>query len=210
MTRSKSQSFTAQAKNFRQDFLIQLDYAYIRQPQDKEPTTILIWVESFTGLAGSLITTEKGPTAQQLDAVVTFISSQGFAHSTLQCDGEPALVKLVEEIGKQTSLPTTDSPAISQKLEGWQRSLFTQCRALLFDFCRRYKLHPSGLMIGSSLGQHMLRHAVWLLNMFQLHSSDNKTSFQRKWGIASSSAVLPFGELVLAQDQSLAIWLSNT
>ena len=55
----------------------------------------------------------------------------------------------------------------------------------------------------------MLRHAVWLLNMFQLHSSDNKTSFQRRWGIASNSAVLPFDKLVLAQDQSLAIWLGR-
>ena len=163
--------------------IIQLDCAYISQPQDKEPSTILLWVESLTGLAGSLITTKKGPTTQQLDAVVTFIRRQSFAHSTLQCDEEPALVKLVEEIGKQTSLPTTQSPAISQKLEGWQRSLFTQFRALLFDFCRRYKLHPSGLMIGSSLGQHTLRHAMWLLNMFQLHSSD-KTSFQRRWGIS--------------------------
>ena len=35
---------------------IQLDYAYIRRPQDKEPTTILTWVESLTGLAGSLMT----------------------------------------------------------------------------------------------------------------------------------------------------------
>ena len=188
---------------------IQLDYAYISQPPDKEPTTIVIWVESLTGLAGSLMTTKKGPTAQELDAVVTFIRSQGFAHSTLQCDEEPALVKLVEEIGKQTSLPTTQSPALTQKLEGWQRSLFTQFRALLFDFCRRYKLHPSGLMIGSSLGQHMLTHAVWLLNRFQLHSSDNKTSFQRRWGTTYSSPVLPFGELVLAQDQSLAIWLGR-
>ena len=42
-----------------------------------EPTLILTWLESFTGLAGSLITTKKGPTAQQLDAVVTFISRQG-------------------------------------------------------------------------------------------------------------------------------------
>ena len=73
---------------------IQLAYAYIRQPQDCEPTLILTWLESFTGLAGSLITTTKGPTAQQLDAVVTFIRGQGLAHSTLQCDGEPALVQL--------------------------------------------------------------------------------------------------------------------
>ena len=64
-------------------------------------------------------------------------------------------------------------------------------------------------MIGSSLGQHMLRHAEWLLNRFQLSSSDYKTSFQRKWGIASPSAVLPFGELVLAPDQSLAFWLGR-
>ena len=188
---------------------IQLDYAYIKQPQDKEPSIILLWVERLTGLAGSLITTEKGTTAQQLDAVVTFVKRQGFAHSTLQCDEEPALVKLVEEIGKQTSLPTRTSPASRQKLEGWKRSLFTQFRALLLDFSQRYKLHPSSLMIGSSFGQHMLRHAVWLLNRFQLHSSDNKTSFQRRWGIAYSSPVLPFGELVLAQDQSLAIWLGR-
>ena len=61
----------------------------------------------------------------------------------------------------------------------------------------------------------MFRHAVWLLNMFQLHSSDNKTSFHRRWSIAYSSSVLPFGELVLVQDHrlqpqsSLAIWLGR-
>ena len=70
----------------------------------------------------------------------------------------------------------------------------------------------------------MLRHAVWLLNRFQLHSSDHKTSFQRRWGIAYSSPVLPLGELVLAQTQhaesakldhrlqpqrSLATWLGR-
>ena len=70
---------------------IQLACAYIRQPQDCEPTLILTWLESFTGLAGCVITTKKGPTAQRLDAVVTFISRQGLVHSTLQCDGEPAL-----------------------------------------------------------------------------------------------------------------------
>ena len=58
---------------------IQLDYAYIRQPQDKEPTTILTWVESLTGLAGSLMTPKKGITQPQLDAIVTFIKRQGFA-----------------------------------------------------------------------------------------------------------------------------------
>ena len=163
----------------------------------------------MTGLAGSLITTKKGPTAQQLAAVVTFVKRRGFEQSILQCDGEPALVKLVEEIGKQTSLPTRQSPAYSQRSEEWHSSLFAQFRALLFDFCRRYKLHPSGLTLGSSLGQHMLRHAEWLLNRLQLHSSDNKTSFQRRWGIAYSNAVLPFGEFVFTQDLSLAIWLGR-
>ena len=174
------------------------------------------------------MTTKKGITQPQLDAVVTFIKRQGFAQSTLQCDGEPALVKLVEEIGKQTSLPTRQSPAYSHQsqayVEGWHRSLLAQFRALLFDFCHRYKLQPSDVKIGGSLSQHMLRHAVWLLNRFQLHSSDHKTSFQRRWGIAYSRPVLPFGELVLAQTQhaasakldhrlqpqrSLAIWLGR-
>ena len=185
---------------------IQLDYAYIKQPHDKEPTAILTWVESLTGLAGSLMATKKGPTAQQLDAVVTFITRNGFASSTLQCVGEPALVKLMEEIHKQTSLPLDQSSAISHQHEAWQKSLFAQLRALLFNFCRRCKLQPSEVMIGSSLGQHMLRHAEWLLNRFQLSSSDYMTSFPRRWGIASTSAVLPFGELVLAHDQSLAFW----
>ena len=188
---------------------IQLDYLYIKQPQDKEPTAILTWVESLTGLAGSLMATKKGPTAQQLDAVVTFITRNGFASSTLQCDGEPALVKLMEEIRNQTSLPLDQSSATSHQHEAWQKSLLAQFRALLFDFCRRYKLQPSEVVIGSSLGQHMLRHAEWLLNRFQLSSSDSKTSFQRRWGIASTSAVLPFGELVLAPDQSLAFWLGR-
>ena len=38
---------------------IQLDYAYIRQLQEKEPMTILIWVESLTGLAGQLDDNEE-------------------------------------------------------------------------------------------------------------------------------------------------------
>ena len=80
---------------------IQLDYLYIKQPQDNEPTAILTWVESLTGLAGSLMTTKKGPTAQQLDAVVTFITRNGFASSTLQCDGEPALLQLMERYVKR-------------------------------------------------------------------------------------------------------------
>ena len=207
---------------------IQLDYAYIRQPQDKEPTTILTWVESLTGLAGSLMTAKKGVTQAQLDAVITFIKRQGFSQSTLQCDGEPALVKLVEEIGKQTSLPTRQSPAYSHQsqayVEGRHRSLFAQFRALLFDFCHRYKLEPSEIKMGGSFSQHMLLHAVWLLNRFQLHSSDQKTSFQRRWGVPFRNPVLPFGELVLAQTQhaesakldhrlqpqrSLSIWLGR-
>ena len=104
------------------------------------------------------------------------------------------------------------------------RSLFAQFRALLFDFCHRYKLEPSEVKMGGSFSQHMLRHAVWLLNRFQLHSSDQKTSFQRRWGVPFSNPVLPFGELVLAQTQhaesakldhrlqpqrSLAIWLGR-
>ena len=82
---------------------IQFAYAYIRQPQEMEPLPVLTWVESLTGLAGSLMTTKEGTPAQQLDAVVTFIKRQGFERSTLQCDGEPALLKLVEMIGKRTS-----------------------------------------------------------------------------------------------------------
>ena len=158
---------------------IQLAYAYIKQPQDCEPSLILTWLESFTGLAGSLVTAKEGPTAQQLDAVVTFISRRGLVHSTLQCDGEPALVKLVEEIGKQTGMPTRQSPASNRQLAAWQSRLFTKFRALLFDFSQRYQLQLCSVQIESSLGQYMLRHAVWLLNRFQLHESDNKTSFQR-------------------------------
>ena len=188
---------------------LQLAYAYIRQPQDCEPTLILTWLESFTGLAGSLITPTKGRTAQQLDAVVTFVSRQGLAHSTLQCDGEPALVQLVDEIGKQTGMPTRQSPASSHQLAAWQSRLFTQFRALLFDFSQKHKLQPCSVQIASSLGQYMLRHAVWLLNRFQRHESDNKTSFQRRWGTAYRHQVLPFGELVLAHDQNLASWLGR-
>ena len=59
---------------------------------------------------------------------------------------------------------------------------------------------------------------------FSFISSDQKTSFQRRWGVPFSNPVLPFGELVLAQTQhaesakldhrlqpqrSLAIWLGR-
>ena len=106
-------------------------------------------------------------------------------------------------------MPTRQSPAFNHQLAAWQRRLFTKFRALLFDFSHRYKLQPCNVQLGSTLGQYILRHAVWLLNRFQLHESDNKTSFQRRWGTAYSNSMLPFGELVLAQDQNLAIWLGR-
>ena len=74
--------------------MIHLDYGYIQQPRDQKPTAILTWVESLTGLAGSLMTTEKGHTTQQLDAVLNFITRNGFASSNLQCDGDPAWYSL--------------------------------------------------------------------------------------------------------------------
>ena len=120
--------------------MIQLDYAYIRQPHNTEPSTILLWVESVTGLAGSLITPMKGPTAQQLAALVTFIREQGLTHSTLQCEGEPALAKLVEELGRQTGMPTSSVAAYSYQLAAWNTNLVSQLRALLLDFCQRYKI----------------------------------------------------------------------
>ena len=98
----------------------------MRQSQDSEPTTILTWVESLTGLGGSLMVKQKGQAAQQIDAVVTFLNRQGFAQSTLQCDGEPALVKLVVAIGKQTCLPIRQSPASSHRPEEWHNRL-TAC-----------------------------------------------------------------------------------
>ena len=109
--------------------------------------------------------------------MVTFIKRQGFEQSILQCDGEPALVKLVEEIGKQTSLSTRQSQAYNQRSEEWQRNLFAQFRALLLDFCSRRKLRPSDVHIGGSFSQHMLRHAERLLHKSQLHSGANQTSF---------------------------------
>ena len=115
----------------------------------------------------------------------------------------------MEELSKQTSLPTSKSSACGHYLQEWQKSLFTQFRALLSDFCHRYQLHSSELEIGNSLSQHMLRHAEWLVNRFQRQSRDNKTRFQRRWGIAYSNSALPFGELVLAPDLSLAIYLGR-
>ena len=188
---------------------IQLAYDHINYPRDQEPSLILLWVESLTGLAGSVLTKERGTTAQQLAAVVTFIHSHGFAHSTLQCDEQPGLVQLLEAIGKHTGLSTSISSVRDQKLHDLKRSLHAQFRALMLDVSQRYKLHPSSFLVNSSLDQYMLRHAVWLLNRFQLHSSDNRTSFQRRWGTAYRSSVLPFGELVLASDQSLALWLGR-
>ena len=138
---------------------------------------------------------QKGPTAQQIDAVVTFLKRQGFEQSTLQCDGEPALVKLVAEIGKQTRLPIRQSPASSHRPEEWHSSLFAQFRVLLLDFCQRYKLQPSDVKIGGRLSQHMLRHAVWLLDRFQLHESDNETSFHKRWGTTYSNLCYPLVSL---------------
>ena len=45
---------------------IQLAYAYVRKPENDEPTVILTWVESLTGLAGSIMSMNKGSTRNSL------------------------------------------------------------------------------------------------------------------------------------------------
>ena len=44
---------------------------------------------------------------------------------------------------------------------------------------------------------------------FNFTKVTTRLDFQRRWGTAYSNPVLPFGELVLAQDQNLAIWLGR-
>ena len=138
--------------------IIQLVKTYIHYPPDQKPSLILLWVESLTGLAGNLLTNEKGPTAQQIDAVVTFIHSHGFAYTTLQCDGEPALVKLVKEIGTQTNVPSITSSVPCQQLDGLKRSLCSQLRALMLDFSQQYKLQPTQQPSAVSSSLHWIWH----------------------------------------------------
>ena len=164
---------------------------------------------SLTGLAGSLMTAKKGVTQAQLEAVITFIKRQGLAQSTLQCDGELALVKLVEEIGKQTSLPTRQSPAYSHQsqayVEGWHRSLFAQFRALLFDFCHRYKLEPSEIKMGGSFSQHMLRHAVWLLIAFSFIRAIKRQASSEDGECLSATLSYLSGSLFLLKHNMLRV-----
>ena len=211
---------------------IQLDYAYIRQPQDKEPTTILTWVESLTGLAGSLMTAKKGVTQAQLDAVITFIKRQGLSQSTLQCDGEPALVKLVEEIGKQTSLPTRQSPAytgptaINHKLM-WKDG--TAACSHSFELCCLTSVTATSLNLPKSRWEEALASICFVmlcgcLIAFSFIRAIRRQAFKEDGECLSAFLSYPLGSLFLAQTQhaesakldhrlqpqrSLAIWLGR-
>ena len=117
-----------------------MDYGFLQDPHlpprspQQRPLTILTMLETTTGLANGILTTRKGDTTHQRQQIKKWITTNGFANSTLQTDSEAAILQLGEHVACELGLRFSASPPHSHQSNGaverLHRSLFDQLRAV--------------------------------------------------------------------------------
>eukprot|EP00971_Amphidinium_carterae_P075847 1498587-Amphidinium_carterae.1 len=59
----------------------------------------------MAGLCMAIPTSRKGATRHQLTQLKKFVMENGFGHSTIQVDNEPAIIQLAEVAARELGLP---------------------------------------------------------------------------------------------------------
>eukprot|EP00971_Amphidinium_carterae_P277617 5510077-Amphidinium_carterae.1 len=98
----------------------------------------------MTGLCMAIPTSRKGVTRYQLTQLKKFVMENGFNHSIIQVDNEPAIIQLAEVAGRELGLPwrhsTTHVHQGQGSVERFHQTLFAQVRSIKFDIVDRYNL----------------------------------------------------------------------
>ena len=123
----------------------------------------------------------------------------GRTNGIIQCNNEPTLKTVATgAAAKIRNMTVKETPTYSSNSQGsverFHRTWFGQFKSLREQVKGSYKNH----MIDKKhpLMPWMIRHAVWLINRYLIHS-DGLTSYQRRWERDYKQAICEFGEMVL-------------
>ena len=133
-----------------------------------------------------------------LTELARFLVETGRTHARIQCDNEPAILTLTEELIKRfPGLSRLGAPAYSPEtlgnVERMNQTGQNQLNTLLADLRLRYGVTEHELTIDHPLYTWMVKHTAFLLGRYLLHT-DGQTAYERRWGKCYASALCQFGE----------------
>ena len=151
---------------------------------------------------GNLSTTEVRAKTDEygVEMVLRFLST--YEGVEIKTDGEPSIVEIARRVqarrDKTTTLAQT-SVGGHQEIGAVERANGTvqaQLRAYDLDVQERMKVR---VIQRTQLFPWMLRHSVWTVVRYQSDQRTKQTPYERTRGCRYESALVPFGEVVMAK-----------
>ena len=183
---------------------IQMDFMFVGaegtfvvEPRAKATVLLVICKDD-----GNLSATEVRAKTDEygVEMVLRFLST--YEGVEIKTDGEPSIVEIARRVqarrDKTTTLALT-SVGGDQVIGAAERANGTeqaQLRAYYLDVQERMKVRD---IPGTQLFPWMLRHSVWTVVRYQSDQRTKQTPYERTRGCRHESALVPFGEVVMAK-----------
>ena len=135
-----------------------------------------------------------------VEMVIRFLST--YESVEIKTDGEPSIVEVARRVQARRDRTTTlaqTSVGGHQEIGAVERANGTvqaQLRAYFLDVQHRMKVR---IIPGTQLFPWMLRHSVWTVVRYQSDQKTKQTPYERTRGCRYESALVPFGEVVMAK-----------
>ena len=183
---------------------IQMDFmfvvaegTFVDEPRAKATVLMVICKDD-----GNLSATEVRSKTDEygVEMVIRFLST--YESVEIKTDGEPSIVEVARRVrarrDKTTTLTQT-SVGCHQEIGAVERANGTvqaQLRAYFLDVQNRMQVR---IIPGTLLFPWMLRHSVWTVVRYQSDQRTKQTPYERTRGCRYESALVPFGEVVMAK-----------
>ena len=181
---------------------IVMDYKAFGHDEDDDAVTAIVMRAKKTGMTAAHVCTVKGPEDKWIiKKLVEATENWGYTKIILKTDGEPALVRVAEEVKKARShetipqSPPAYDPAANGAAEHAVQDVMGQIRAIKIGLEQRTKTKIS---TNGPVVQWIVEHSTTTINI-GLVGHDGKVPRQRMLGKTSAKPILEIGEQVLAK-----------
>ena len=183
---------------------IQLDFmfvgakgTFVDEPRTNETVFMVICKDD-----GNLSATEVRSKTDEygVEMVIRFLST--YESVEIKANGEPSIVEVARRAqarrDKTTTLAQTSVGGHQENgaVERANGTVQAQLRAHYLDVQERMKVR---IFPGTQLFPQMLRHSVWTEERYQSDRRTKQTPYERTRGCRYASALVPFGEVVMAK-----------
>ena len=135
-----------------------------------------------------------------VEVVLRFLGT--YEEVEIKTDGGPSIVEIARRVqarrDKTTTLAQTSVRGHQEigAVERANETVQAQLRAYYLDVQERMKVR---VYLGTQLFPWMLRHSVWKVVRYQSGQRTKQTPYERTRGCRCESALVPFGEVVMAK-----------